>query len=152
MNTADLPLFEAAARYPEGPGYANDSTSKAAAEQFAPKAETIRAHVLNAARSFGSDGFVDEELYHLPLLSRDRQHFERSVRPRRTELTNQGWLVDSGRRREVNGNAQIVWVHRDYHPSPPPLRKLEQPRSRAELLAEIATLKARIAELEARQC
>lgn len=85
-------------------------TSLRAAERAAPKVGTQRHEVLglfrndNWNRSRGSGmihGFTDSEMAHasgLPL---------NSVRPRRLELVEGGWVRDSGRRRD----GSTVWEY-----------------------------------------
>jgi hypothetical protein len=100
------------------------ATSEAAAESVGKRKLTIRARVLAfAERSPG--GFIDEDLRAL-----DPDAPESSYRKRRTELTADGLLVDSGlRRKKLNGELAIVWCHRKFHPAPPPL--VEKVRGKA---------------------
>lgn len=95
----------------------------------------IREYVLNYALSCERDGFIDEDL----LASKPGQP-ESSLRTRRNELMQENYLLDSGRER-VNrrGQMMIVWVHRDFHPCPPPVVEREIPESPK---AENARLKA----------
>lgn len=75
-------------------------TSYAAARRVEPRTGTQRAKVLDLIRRRGDFGATDRELQltlHLP---------GNSERPRRVELTQAGWLRDSGERRE----GHIVWV------------------------------------------
>lgn len=92
-------------------------TSAAALALAAPKAGTQRARVLDALRHderrtlqrrprFGADsvGLTDVELSH------DTGLPPNSVRPRRVELVDAGWVEDSGRRRKHNGRDHVVWT------------------------------------------
>lgn len=102
----------------EGPhtGRFDPRTSHRAARRLKPGRLTIRDRVL----SFAADRpeFIDEDL-----VDAFPDAPESSYRKRRTELTEEGWIVDSERtRNNRDGNAEIVWVYRSKHPSPPPLR------------------------------
>lgn len=95
----------------------------------------IREYVLDYAKSMMARGFTDEEL----LASKPAQP-ESSLRTRRNELTQENYLVDSGHTQtNRRGQEMIVWVHRDFHPSPPPIVERVVPESPR---AEIARLKA----------
>lgn len=100
-------------------------TSRAAAEKIEPALPTIRAQVLAFAHARGaadadSGGFIDEELAILQRNEEDK--WDRSIRPRRSELTDENWIVHSGfKRPNAQGNECVVWVHRDHHPCPPPI-------------------------------
>jgi hypothetical protein len=83
-------------------------TSAAALAAALPKASGNRARVLKYVRwtcnNFPSrGGATDVELATLTKLSAN------SVRPRRGELVAQGWIEDSGVRRDHNGRPHIVW-------------------------------------------
>lgn len=83
-------------------------TSREAALLMEPKLGTLRSKVLNAIRVAGKDGMTDDELVAKLGLSPN------SVRPRRVELVEGGWVVDSGRCRwSFYGNDAIVWTATD---------------------------------------
>jgi hypothetical protein len=109
-------------------------TSAAAAEKFKAKHGSIRQVVHDAGRNFGASGFTDEDL---AFLTKDRSAFERSYRPRRTELANERWFVDTGRRLDVAGNKCVVWMHRDFADNPPPLQAKGRPTPKAPDLSAI---------------
>lgn len=91
-------------------------TSHLAADTIRPAVPTIRLQVKNYAHEHFE--FTDDELVHAFPDSP-----ESSYRKRRSELTEQGWIVDTGKRRaNGDGNLCIVWQHRDHHPDPPPLK------------------------------
>jgi hypothetical protein len=88
-------------RYPEAPGYQNRATSFAAAAAIAPRADVLRERVYQAILARAST--ADEAAARL---GEDRL----SVRPRTTELSKQGRIVDSGHRRPTAfGRMAIVW-------------------------------------------
>jgi hypothetical protein len=82
-------------------------TAAAAVELVAPKADTQRGKVLTCLRDWygsgGVYGLTDVQLAKRTGLAPN------SVRPRRVELVDAGWLEDSGRRREHNGRPHVVW-------------------------------------------
>lgn len=93
------------------------STATTARDLIEPKAGTQRAKVLNSlwrvaepvfgARYERTPGRTDVELFHdtdLPL---------NSVRPRRVELCDAGWVRDSGVRRKHHGRDHVVWCLTD---------------------------------------
>lgn len=104
------------------------STSEQAAENVGRRAPTIRARVL----AFAAErplGFIDEDLRNL-----DPDAPESSYRKRRTELTQDGLIVDSGlKRRKRNGELAIIWCHRKFHPAPPPIVEKAKGKSAAAL-------------------
>jgi len=103
------------------------ATSEAAAESVGRRAPTIRARVLAFAAKRPL-GFIDEEL-----LALDPDAPESSYRKRRTELTDDGLILDSGlKSRKRNGELAIVWCHRKFHPAPPPItEKVRGPSAQA---------------------
>ena len=77
----------------------------------------IREYVIEFAQSRQFAGFTDEDL----LASKPGQP-ESSLRTRRNELMQENILLDSGHTvTNRRGQEMIVWVHRDYHRSPPPI-------------------------------
>lgn len=91
------------------------STSEKAASGV--KRQTIRARVLAFAESMPG-GFIDEQVQQLEL-----GRPESSFRKRRTELTDDGYILDSGvERKNSKGQDCTVWIHRKFHPAPPPIK------------------------------
>jgi hypothetical protein len=102
---------------------------------------TLRDAVLEAAHEARERGITDDELK-----VRYPDTPESSVRKRRTELTQENVLLDSGRvRKNRHGQEEKVWMHRAFHFNPPPLTEREQPISKAQ---QIVTLEARVRGLE----
>jgi hypothetical protein len=100
-------------------------TSYAAADAISPHVPTIREQVLAWAET-KPEGFIDEEL---------SDHFGAegsSYRTRRAELTEEQWIIDTGRERE-NGHGRlcVIWKHRSHVVMPPPLKPRAQPPSTA---------------------
>lgn len=90
--------------YPQAPGFQRTDTSRAAAEDIAICARTLRAKALLAIREAGFEGLTTNELSAVLNISRD------SIQPRTSELRAQGKIVDSGlRRQNANGKSAIVW-------------------------------------------
>lgn len=91
------------------------STSEKAADQVTKRKPTIRARVLRYAENT-PDGFTDEDLRRI-----NPDAPESSIRKRRTELSNDFIILKTDRER-MNGNGSMVavWVHRKFHPNPPP--------------------------------
>lgn len=114
-------------------------TSAKAATTFKARHGTMRALVHDFALRRADYGFTDEDLW-TSCYGYDRQKFERSIRPRRTELANERWLLDSGRRQKVDGNECVVWIHRRFHADPPPI----QPKGRPEAKRTAGDERARI--------
>jgi hypothetical protein len=70
-----------------------------------PRSGTYRRGVLDAIARARDAGATDEELYAATGWD------ENTVRPRRNELMNDGWVEDSGRtRRTPSGKDAVVWV------------------------------------------
>lgn len=80
-------------------------TELAAATKVAPKAGTLRRQVLDAIAAAGDHGLTDWQIHeHLGC----RLY---SAAPRRGELVRDGWVIDSGRRRETDSTSTaIVWI------------------------------------------
>jgi hypothetical protein len=87
--------------------YAADSeTSKAAAEGVRRRAAGLRQAVYAFIMARGERGATDEEIY--DELGTDRRD---SLRPRRNELMNSGFIRDSGETRPTHSGADAtVWV------------------------------------------
>ena len=80
-------------------------TERAAAALVQPRTGTWRARVLEAITTAGEHGLTDWELH--DALGGNLY----TVAPRRKELVELGWVVDSGSRRPTNNGARaIVWV------------------------------------------
>ncbi len=89
-------------RYPNVPGFQNETTSRAAAEAMEPKAGTYRAKCLAVLRR-GVPKTADEiaEVLNESILT---------IRPRVTELYKLGYIDDTGQTRlNESGKAAIVW-------------------------------------------
>lgn len=87
------------------PPHRQTDTSVAAAVAIAPKVPELRARVLAELLQRGRRGATDHELCAALGLIKD------TVAPRRTELRDDGLVVDSGRRRRTpSGRSAIVWV------------------------------------------
>lgn len=85
--------------------HSGSDTSKEAAIRALPKAGKDRRKVLDFITNQGAIGATDDELeVALGLKSS-------TARPRRYGLRNDGWIKDSGLRRNTrSGRAAIVWV------------------------------------------
>jgi hypothetical protein len=84
------------------------ATSKAAARRVEPAVNTQRRLLLDIFRNtaFAVDeyGYTDSELVIKSNL------LPNTLRPRRNELVEDGWLVDTGHtRKNQNGNKEVVW-------------------------------------------
>lgn len=112
-------------------------TSKKAARSAAKHKTTKRDIVLVFARMHPK-GFAD---FHLVEMRPDWS--ESTARKRRTELTQENIILDTGRtmRKPSNGEEVTVWVHRDYVPNPPPIITRPEPGpTKKQLEAEIQRL------------
>lgn len=91
------------------------STSEQAATSV--KRKTIRAIVLEFAEG-RPQGFIDDDVR---AIRPDAP--ESSMRKRRTELSDDGYILDTGTTRtNAKGSQSIVWIHRRFHPAPPPIK------------------------------
>ena len=114
-------------------------TSRAAADKAAVAQGTIKAAVLSFAETAGPAGFMDDQL-----VEANPDSPESSWRKRRTELTQEGHLCDSGSKRmNRQGNLEVVWVHRMFANSPPPDAAPDMRRAPARAKPADADLKAR---------
>ncbi len=87
------------------PSVAGSRTSKAAALSVEPRAGTLRARVLDCIREQGGNGATDDEVQVWLEMNPSTQ------RPRRIELRDHGFVVDSGRQRVTRGGEMAaVWV------------------------------------------
>jgi hypothetical protein len=83
----------------------HSSTSKAAALSAEPMAGTKRAILLGFLRGRGAAGATDEEMQTTVPMNPNTQ------RPRRVELVQGTFVVDSGRtRKTAGGDEAVVWV------------------------------------------
>lgn len=80
-------------------------TSRAAAVKVAPGAGTQRGRVLRCIVAAGAEGATDDQV-------RDRLGLElNTIRPRRLELVEAGYVIDSGDTRMTpSGNPAVVWL------------------------------------------
>lgn len=100
MNAA-LDLFAYADSYPQTPGHKGRDTGRAAAAQMASKAPRLRQMCLDALRS---GPLTADEC--ASLLGIDKL----SIRPRFSELSNLGRIIDTGdRRQNASSKRAIVW-------------------------------------------
>lgn len=107
-------LFTPATRSSDPP------TSREAAETVAPAVGTIRETVLAFALDRGTRGFIDDDLVRTYCEGSP----ESSYRKRRSELAQEGFLVDTGEVRTNRfGNNEIVWVHRDFAARAPAIQE-----------------------------
>jgi len=83
-------------------------TSREAHEHVKPRKVTLRERVLRYVVGCGEHGATDEEMQTALGMDPNTQ------RPRRRELVQAGYIVDSGKRRETRtGRNAIVWISRD---------------------------------------
>jgi len=109
-----------------------DTSAVAAAKV---KRVSLRAKVERFAleRPFG---FIDEGLR---LMFPDAP--ESSLRKRRTELTQENRILDSGSTiANSHGNAVVIWTHRDFVRNPPPIIEREVPQSKDDLILRLKAL------------
>ena len=108
MNFQDLPLFAGINRPPvdrnvtrTGP----QETSQEAARRALGRTGSQRRAIYEEIRSRGTDGLTCDEICVI------LQLLVQSATPAINSLARDGWLEDSGRRRNTrSGNAAIVWV------------------------------------------
>lgn len=97
-------FLEPAAKYQR-----HSTTSKAAAVRIEPKAGTQRHAVLAWLRDMKTCGATDEEMQRVIPMSANSQ------RPRRQELVEDGWVVDSGRTRKTASFFDaVVWIASEF--------------------------------------
>lgn len=105
-------------------------TSISAAKAVEPVRETLKQIVLRFAKDAGPGGFTDSDLVNF-----DPGKAESSLRKRRTELTEKNWIVSAGFTRPNDRyQSEMVWLHRDFADSPPPL--VEAPKRAKKVSAE----------------
>jgi hypothetical protein len=91
-------------RYPEGPGFQHRDTSEDAATEIEERAVTLRAEALMLLRRASAEGLTADEV------ATQADVTVLAMRPRITELSRLGLVVDSGKRRKnVSGKRAIVW-------------------------------------------
>lgn len=93
---------------------ANDpATSHAAAAAISPGLTDIQAQVAAYAKRRGEAGFTDAEM------ADDFGDQSSTLRTRRSELTDQGLIVDTGQTRThgESDRRRIVWAYRDHAPA-----------------------------------
>ena len=100
--TDQLALFASAPKV----GARSPDTSRAAALEVAPRTGTQRWRVLQFVTACGDDGATDDEIQDALAMSGNTE------RPRRLELVEGGWIIDSGTRRRHQGRDRIVWIRR----------------------------------------
>ena len=102
MNQATLFNFiDQTDKYPQSPGYKKRETSKQAAEDIKPSAETLRNQVYQIlkSRELSADQCAE-------LMEEDKL----SIRPRFSELAKMGKIEDSGKRTlNRSGKRAVVW-------------------------------------------
>lgn len=90
-----------ASRYPQTPGFKEETTSREAGESMADRAKTLRGAVLASIKEM--PGTADE------IAARLRESVL-SIRPRLSELRTQSQIMPSGaRRKNESGKSAIVW-------------------------------------------
>lgn len=84
-------------------GHAHPETSHIAASEVEPRTGTQRRRVLDYLREVGEFGATDSEIQAALRMDGNTE------RPRRIELVAAGRVVDSQKRRVVDGRPAIVW-------------------------------------------
>lgn len=101
QKATQLDLEDFLGSYPNAPGWKGRGTSREAAEGIAPVAKTLRARVLEAVKAKPGTPEQIALRLNVPLMN---------VRPRLSELSNQGLVEDSGDRgTAMGGRRAIVW-------------------------------------------
>jgi hypothetical protein len=107
MEERDVPLSDPGANSAGLVAHDAADTSKAAALDVMPRSGTQRLAVLTIIAQ-SADGMTDEEIQAALAISPNSQ------RPRRVELVDGGWLIDTARTRPTeSGNDAIVWALSD---------------------------------------
>lgn len=93
--------------------------------------EIVRSFALN--QPFG---FIDEQL------ERARSDMRpQALRSRRSELTRDNWIINTGETRPNSRNRKCtVWKHRNYVTNPPPIIEGKPDETKAQLRDEIKRL------------
>jgi hypothetical protein len=132
------------------------ATSRAAHAVIKPKKATLKELVTKYALNKGVNGFTDNELiddYTKYIGEEDNASYTagwRSIQPRRTELTYDGILIDTGTtRKNAKGHDTVVWAHYSFYATAPiPIPRLsmkELQRRNAELEAQVKALTGKLA-------
>lgn len=94
---------------PSVPAQQHSDTSVRAAAAMLAQVGNLRWQVLHFLRSRGAEGATDNEM--MEVLSEFTGHPGATFRPRRIELTAQGLVKDSGKKRKTrSGRQAVVWV------------------------------------------
>jgi hypothetical protein len=116
-------------------GSGDHPTSKKAARKVARTKTTVR-DLVNQFAMRAPQGFIDEAMVKMR-----PDWAESTARKRRTELTEENYILDSGREMKNSlGNDVTVWIHRSFHPNPPPIIARKVKPTRKQLEAEIKRL------------
>ncbi len=87
-------------------GKKHPETSHQAAMRAHLRSGTQRKTVLNLLKNAHPDGYIDEQMVQILGMNPNSQ------RPRRVELVEDGWIIDSGLRRLTSYNEEaIVWQY-----------------------------------------
>lgn len=98
-----MDLFDYRERYPDAPGFKRPGTSERAAADMRGRAPTLRERALQAIK-LAPGGLTADEVAALIGAT------VLAVRPRITELSLDGKIVDTGRERpNASGKKAIVW-------------------------------------------
>lgn len=105
------------------------------------KRVTLRELVLRHAAAAEARGITDDDLK-----AAWPEKPESSVRKRRTELAQENRLIETAYvRTNRQGQEERVWVHRDFHHNPPPIREREKVVSKSD---QIVRLEAEVRRLQ----
>jgi hypothetical protein len=86
-------------------GRRSPNTSQIAAQRLLPRTGTKRKTVFDLIRAAGDVGLCDHEIEDLT------GWLHQSASSIRNGLMNDGWIMDSGKRRKTpQGNGAIVWI------------------------------------------